>query len=161
MHVSKEIKEIWDKTDETQKPSMVIINNYVNSHLFEDLCEHLEKEFQSKPVLEYSKCSLQRGWNVKYKKAGHTLCTLYPMAGYFIALVVISNHEQDEIELGLPAFTEYVQQLYHDTKASMGQRWLMIHVINPEVLKDVKQCIRIRRDNHKKSPRRNDIGVAN
>ncbi len=151
MHVSEEMTGSWDKIDETQKPSMTIIRTFVKSHLFEELCEHVEKKFQCKPVLEYSKCSLQRGWNVKYKKAGHTLCTLYPMSGYFIALVVVSIHEQDEIELELPAFTEYVQQLYYNTKSSMGQRWLMVHVTEHAVLEDVKQCIRIRRRNHKKS----------
>ena len=159
MHVREEVKESWDKTDETQKPSMAIIHTYVNNILFEDLCEHLEKEYQSKPVLEYSKCSLQRGWNVKYKKAGRTLCTLYPMSGYFIALVVINVHEQDEFELVLPTFTEYVQQLYYDTNAGMGQRWLMLHVTEHTVLEDVKQCIRIRRGNQKKSSGHNGRGM--
>ncbi len=34
--------------------------------------------------LEYSKCSLKPGWNVKYKKSGKALCALYPMEDYFI-----------------------------------------------------------------------------
>jgi AraC family transcriptional regulator len=124
---------------------MANINAYVNSSLFESLCKHVETEYQSKPVMEYSRCSLQYGWNVKYKKAGRTLCTLYPMEGYFIALIVIGGREQTETELMLPFCTEYLQQLYHETKTGMGQKWLMINVKNDAVPEDVKHCIAIRR----------------
>lgn len=135
----------WDKTNGTQKPDLETVSAYVKSPLFDCLCKHVETEYQSKPVLEYSRCSLQYGWNVKYKKAGRTLCTLYPMEGYYIALIVIGDREQTETELMLPFFTEYLQNLYHETKPGMGQRWLMIGVTDDAVLEDVKQCIAIRR----------------
>lgn len=144
-HRMLKMKERWDKTNGTHKPSLTTISSYVNSPLFDDLCKHLETEYQSKPLLEYSRCSMQYGWNVKYKKAGRTLCTLYPMEGYFIALSVIGEREMTELELMLPYFTEYFQQLYHETKTGMGQKWLMINVTDVEVLEDVKQCIAIRR----------------
>lgn len=142
-------KETWDKTNGTQKPSLATISAYVKSPLFDCLCKHVETEYQSKPVLEYSRCSLQYGWNVKYKKAGRTLCTLYPMEGYYIALIVIGDREKTETELMLPFFTEYLQQLYHKTKTGMGQKWLMINVTDNAVLEDVKQCIAIRRGKKK------------
>lgn len=144
------IKESWDKTNGTQKPSLATISAYVKSPLFDCLCKHVEAEYQSKPVLEYSKCSMQYGWNVKYKKAGRTLCTLYPMEGYFIALIVIGDREQTEAELMLPFCTEYLQQLYRETKTGMGQKWLMIDVTDNAVLEDVKRCIAIRRGKKKK-----------
>lgn len=143
------MKETWDKNNGTQKPSLATISAYVKSPLFERLCIHVEAEYQSKPVLEYSKCSMQYGWNVKYKKAGRTLCTLYPMEGYFIALIVIGEREQTETELRLPFFTEYLQQMYHETKTGMGQKWLMINVTDDAVLEDVMQCIAIRRGKKK------------
>jgi AraC family transcriptional regulator len=144
------IKETWDKTNGTQKPSLAAISAYVKCPLFDSLCKHVEIEYQSKPVLVYSKCSMQYGWNVKYKKAGRTLCTLYPMEGYFIALVVIGDREQTETELMLPFCTEYLQQLYQETKTGMGQKWLMINVTDDAVLEDVKRCIAIRRSKKKK-----------
>ncbi len=144
-------KELWDKTNGAQKPTITTISSYVNSPLFDELCKHLETEYQSKPLLEYSRCSMQYGWNVKYKKAGRTLCTLYPMGGYFIALVVIGDREMTELELMLPYFTEYFQQLYYETKTGMGQKWLMLNVTDEGVLVDVKQCIAIRRGKKKKS----------
>lgn len=140
----------WDKTNGTLKPSLATISTYVKSPLFDSLCKHVETEYQSRPVLEYSRCSLQYGWNVKYKKAGRTLCTLYPMEGYYIALIIIGDREQTETESRLPFFTEYLQKLYHETKPGMGQRWLMISVTDEAVLEDVKKCIAIRRGEKKK-----------
>ncbi len=144
------LPETWDKTDGTQEPTLKIISAHVNSPLWERLCKHVEEQYQIKPVLEYSRCSLQQGWNVKYKKAGRTLCTLYPMEGYYIALVVVGERERAETELALPFFTEYLQQLYRETKTGMGQKWLMINVTDDAVLEDVKQCIAIRRGIKKK-----------
>ena len=141
--------ETWDKTNGLQKPSLTTISVYVNNPLFDELCRHLETEHQSKSVVEFSRCSMQYGWNVKYKKAGRSLCTLYPMEGYFIALIVIGERELPETELILSSFTKYFQQLFYETKTGMGQKWLMINVTEDAVLEDVKQCIAIRRGKRK------------
>lgn len=136
--------EIWDKYGREREPSPETISAYVNNALWERLCMHIEEEYQAKPVLEYSGCSMP-GWNVKYKKAGRSLCTLYPMEGYFIALVVIGEREREETELLLPTFTEYLQRLYNETKCGMGQRWLIIEVRDEAVLDDLERLISIRR----------------
>ncbi len=149
-HGELKIRETWNKTNGTQKPTLTTISAYVDSPLFEQLCNHMETEYQSKPVFEYSKCSMQYGWNMKYKKAGRTLCTIYPMDGYFIALIVMGNREMIETELMLPFFTEYFQKLYRETKTGMNQKWLMISVTDDTILEDVKQCIAIRRGKRKK-----------
>ncbi len=138
-------KEVWDKVNPIQKPSCDTISHYVNNPLWSELCLFLETEYQCRPELEYSKCSLQKGWNVKYKKSGRSLCTLYPMNGYFTVLIVISEKERMEAELMLPFCSEYLQQLYKDTKTGMGQKWLMIDVRDGAVLAEVKDLIAIRR----------------
>ena len=130
--------------DRTLTPSMEAIGCYVNNPLWELLCGHVEEQYLVRPHIEYSGCSMQPGWNVKYRKAGRTLCTLYPLEGYFIALVVIGEREREDTEAALPRFTPYLQQLYSETAAGMGQKWLMIRVDDDAILEDVKQCIALR-----------------
>jgi AraC family transcriptional regulator len=137
-------RPVWDLTDGTRIPSMETISAHVNNPLWGRLRETIELTYQSKPVLEYSRCSMQFGWNVKYKKAGRSLCTLYPMEGSFIALVVIGHRERDEFELALPSFTPYTQELYRETRLGMDQKWLIFHVTEDAVLEDVIRCIAIR-----------------
>ena len=94
--------------------------------------------------MSYSKCAAQPGWNIKYQKSGKSLCTLYPMEGYFIGLVVVGAKEEEEVEMALGTFTPYVQELYRKSSFSCGGRWLMIEVKNISVLQDIKSLIAIR-----------------
>ncbi len=146
----------WDKDNSWFKPSMETVDAYVGNDLWQQMCDHLETNYQSSPVLEFSKCSAQHGWNVKYKKSGRSLCTLYPQLGYFIALIVVGPREVAEFEMGLPLFSEYLQDLYHKTRSGMGQKWLMIEVRDAATLEDVKQCLTIRKGKKEKQGERND-----
>ena len=130
---------------EGNQPTAGQIGNYIASPLWEDLNGFLMESYQVKPSYVYSGCSGQPGWNVKYQKAGRSLCTLYPMQGFFIALVVIGNKEQDETELFLTTFSDHVQSLYRTAAPVMGGRWVMIHVTDERVLDDVKRLVQIRR----------------
>lgn len=127
------------------QPAARQISDYISNPLWEKLCGFLKESYDVEPSYAYSGCSGQQGWNVKYQKAGRSLCTLYPMQGFFIALVVIGNKEEHETELLLPTFSGHVQSLYTSAASVMGGRWLMIHVTDENILEDVKRLIQIRR----------------
>ncbi len=128
-----------------RQPTPRETEEFISSPFWGELNEFLQQSYGVSPSYSYSTCSGQPGWNVKYQKAGRSLCTLYPMAGYFIALVVIGGKEQLEAETLLPTCTEHVQKLFAgEYHPSMG-RWLMINVTSPEVLEDVKRLIQTRR----------------
>lgn len=128
-----------------RQPGEAEISAYIANPLWEDINEFLKTGYGVNPEYSYSSCSGQPGWNVKYKKAGRSLCTLYPMAGFYIALVTIGTKEQSETELAMPMCTPYIQQLFAATPYSAMGRWLMIHVTDEDILEDVKQLIQIRR----------------
>lgn len=137
----------WSKEFSMEiKPDPQQISAFIDNPLWEEMNEFLKNNYSVSPDYSYSRCSAQPGWNVKYKKGGKSLCTLYPMDGYFIALVVVGSKEVSEVEMILPSCTEYVQELYKNTDSvpSMGM-WLMINVTDSEILEDVKNLIQIRR----------------
>jgi hypothetical protein len=113
---------------------------------WDELTGYIEETYRVKPQIDYSTCSAQPGWNVKYKKSGKSLCTLYPMAGYFIALVVVGSKEEKEVSIGMDAelFTTYIKELYGKTVYSAMGRWLMIEVKDKAVLNDIKYLLTIR-----------------
>ena len=128
-----------------RQPGEAEIAAYIASPLWDDLNRFLSENYQVHPSCGYSACSGQPGWNVKYRKAGRSLCTLYPMPGYFIALVVIGGKEEAEARLALPACDPYTRRLFEDSVSMAGGRWLMISVTNERVLEDVKRLIQLRR----------------
>jgi len=88
---------------------------------------------------------MQAGWNIKYKKSGKSLCTLYPMEGYFIALVVVGGRELTEAELLMPLCSDYVQTVFKNTKTGNGQKWLMLEVRDSQIMENVFRLINLRK----------------
>ncbi len=129
---------------QSNPPSLDDIGDYVDRPRWKTINYFLSSTYQTEPEFSYSKCSMQPGWNVKYKKSGKSLCTLYPMEGYFIALVVIGSKETEEAEMILPSCSEYTQALYQNSTFSCGGRWLMIHVTEDKILDDVLKLIQTR-----------------
>lgn len=125
-------------------PALDNISEYVNNELWQELNAFLQSTYHIQPKLAYSRCSMQPGWNVKYQKSGKSLCTLYPMKGYFIALVVIGNKEMHEAELLMPLCNKYIQALFQKADFSTGGRWLMVNVTDRPILDDVVSLIQIR-----------------
>jgi hypothetical protein len=133
----------WNELfNEHLTPSWKDIKGYIGAAEanWNDLTEYIENTYEAKPKTEYSRCSLQPGWNVKYKKNGKALCTLYPMEDYFLALVVIGPKEQDEAEAAMEAgvFSPYVVELYRKTSVSAMGSWLMMEVKDNTILNDIK-----------------------
>lgn len=134
---------MFDKLDKTITPDMEMISAYVRSSVWDQLINHIETTYNVSPKLEYSRCSVP-GWNVKYRKKGKSLCTLYPMENYFICLIVINDKQKDLFESQLNSFSQYTQDLYHTTQSGMGQKWLMMEVEDEYMLEDIKRCFTIR-----------------
>lgn len=136
---------MWNEIfSEKEMPNFIQIKQYINNSLWEEMIEFIEDTYKVEPLVSYSGCSMQSGWNVKYKKSGKALCTLYPMKGYFICLIVIGNKEVEKTEMILPSFSEYIQQLYQEVRFSCGGKWLMINVTSKKILEDTKDLIKIR-----------------
>ena len=126
-------------------PTWEQVTEYIGSPLWAEFNERIQSAYQIKPCMEYSRCSMQAGWNIKYKKGGKSLCTLYPMQGYFIALVVVGSHELTEAEFLMPQCSDYVQTVFKNTKTGNGQKWLMLDVRDRGIMDDGFRLINLRK----------------
>lgn len=137
--------ELWDAEHE---PSGSQTKEFVATPLWDALDNHLQHNYKVKPKLFYSGCSMDKGiwkgWNVKYKKSGKALCTLYPKQGYFLALVPVGLREMNEVELLMPLCTEYTQNLYQQTISGHHGKSLAFDVRNNSILDDMKKLIALR-----------------
>lgn len=133
--------EIYNKNNQ---PTLEQISDFINNSLWEKFNEQLQSIYQIQPKLSYSSCSMQAGWNLKYQKSGKALCTLYPMSGFFIALVVVGNNEMAEAELLIPTFSTYVKTVFQSAVFSAGGKWLMLKIADEKVLDDVIGLIKLR-----------------
>lgn len=136
----------WNLLYSNEKiPTLNQVGDYVDSPLWTEFNNRIQMCYQIEPNMEYSRCSMQRGWNIKYKKSGKSLCTLYPMSKYFIVLVVIGDKEMQEAEFLVQLCSSYVQDVFKNTKTGQGQKWLMIDVRDKRTIDDVFTLIGLRK----------------
>jgi len=129
------------------QPSMAQIQNHIMGDAgtrWRRLTSHLEQNVKSKPQITYSTCAGKPGWNVKYKKSGRALCTLYPESESFMALVVLGERDHEAFNASAPVYTEYTRDMYETCKPLGSAKWLMISVVSDEILDDILKLIHLK-----------------
>lgn len=101
----------------------------------------IQEKYRVLPKVTYSKCSAQKGWNVKYQKSSQSICTLYPEKQSFIILVVIKLELVDMIESMSSAYEPGVMEIVRTARPFNGTKWLMISVESDAILKSVKDLL--------------------
>ena len=135
-----------DLKDKQTRPTLEEIGQVVRNPIFTRFCDELKDTYQCTEAVEYSACSLEPGWNVKFKKAGKALCTIYPRELYVTVMVVVGRKEAPLVEAVLSECTPELQAIYHQTKEGNGQRWLMVDLEDAGgIYQDLLRLIQIRR----------------
>ncbi len=136
-----------DLQDKDYCPAMKEISEYVRNSVFTQFCTEIRDIYKCSEKTEYSSCSWKKGWNIKFRKAGKTLCTIYPEENYFTVMIVVGTKEKTRVEAILPECTAELSEIYHQTPEANGQRWLLIDLEDKDRLyEDVFRLIKIRRN---------------
>jgi hypothetical protein len=133
--------------DQTQTPDMQAMAQSIKGDAhgrWLELTTHIQDTYGAKPQIAYSKCSAKPGWNLKYKKSGKALCTLYPEPESFTALIVVALSDMDRYDLIRPVFSSSMNALYDKTQLFNNTKWLMIPVTDDAALEDVKKLLQFK-----------------
>ena len=86
-----------DLKDRNYCPTLEEIGTYVNNPVFRKFCSEIQADYKCSAKIEYSSCSWEPGWNIKFKKSGKALCTIYPRESYFTAMLVVGRAEKEPL----------------------------------------------------------------
>ena len=111
------------------------------AELWLEINAFIQKNFKAKPKIEYSPCQGKPGWNVKYKKSGKALCTLYPEPECLTALVVIDPLLAAGLDDSDITVHPWIIDLIHRTKLYLGKLWLMIPITDQDMLESLKRLL--------------------
>lgn len=135
-----------DIQDRWYCPSLEEIAGYINNPVFLQFCTDIKTKYNCTEKIEFSSCKMEFGWNIKFKKSGKSLCTIYPRERYFTILIVIGDKQREPVESILSACTEEMKCIYSETKTGNGQKWLMIDLKEVgRLYSDIARLIDIRR----------------
>nr|WP_317284015.1 DUF3788 domain-containing protein [uncultured Sellimonas sp.] len=136
-----------DIKNKSYVPSLDEIAEYIHNPIFLTFCDELKTKFNIKEQIDFSGCTMEYGWNVKFKKSGKGLCTIYPREDYFTVLVVVAKKQKEAVETILPDCSDRIKEIYHQTNEGNGQRWLMIDLEDQDqTYEDVLRLINIRKN---------------
>ena len=127
-----------------RQPSMEELDRYADNPLWPELRQYLKDTYGAEPRMDYSRCGLEPGWNVKFKKGSKALTTVYLRPGYVTAMVSIAPKDEAAVEGILLTCTEATRTLYQNTASSKMGRWLMLDLTSPELLEDIKALLTLR-----------------
>lgn len=133
--------------DQTRTPDMQAMAESIQEDArsrWLNLTTHIQDTYGAKPQITYSKCSAKPGWNLKYKKSGKALCTLYPEPESFTALIVVALSDMDRYDLIRPVFSSSMNALYDEAQLFNNTKWLMIPVTDDAALEDVKRLLQFK-----------------
>lgn len=135
----------WDVAwPQQMKPALSDIGAWINNPVFEEFLRWMEETYLVEPSVEFSRCSMDRGWNVKYKKGSRALCALYVRSGWFTAMVTLGAREAAGLGALLPTFSAPFRKLYEKTPPFNGGKWLVMDVKKPEQLEEVQRLIQMK-----------------
>lgn len=122
-------------------PMQEDVVSYINNQCFQMFHDYLTTDLKLKVKLEYSSCSLEKGWNIKYKKSGRNIIIVYPKSGFFRVLIALKiNHELDFLNECQP----YVKEVYENTDALNGSKWLIFDINDQNILGDIYSLIKFK-----------------
>lgn len=133
--------------DRSHEPTMEEIASYIKDcprRMWQDMTDFLKSDGRVKQQIAYSICSGKPGWNVKYKRGGKALCTLYPEKDCFIALIVLGQDNRDTFDIVRESYCGYITELYDKCTLFNGTKWLMINVTDEGILDDVKKLMALK-----------------
>lgn len=132
----------WDVAwPQQMKPTLSDIGEWIKNPLFEELADWMKETYQLEPSIEFSRCSMDKGWNIKYKKGSKALCALYVRSGWFTAMVTLGAKQVAELEVLLPTFSASFRKLYEKTPLFNGGKWLVVDVKKEKQLEEVQRLI--------------------
>ena len=73
-----------------RQPSMEELDRYADNPLWPEFRQYLKDAYGAEPRMDYSRCGLEPGWNVKFKKGSKALTTVYLRPGYVTAMVSVA-----------------------------------------------------------------------
>ncbi len=131
--------------DRSYCPALNEIEEYVGNPIFHQFCSEIKETYHIKEKIEFSSCSWEKGWNIKFKKSGKSLCVVYPREGYFTVLVVVGRKEKESVDAMITECFAELQEIYDQTKEGNGQKWLMIDLEDAgATYRDVMRLVEIR-----------------
>ena len=121
---------------------------------FEELLGFIYQNYEMEELWTAGKPTSNYHSELKYKRGGKTLITLYMRENYFLAQVILGKAERDKFEKARNGYSEVLQKIYDTTDTLHDGKWLGIKVYDNALIPDITSLLLLL----KRRPNRKDMG---
>lgn len=101
------------------------------------ITKQLTEHYEPKQVISYSGEKGYDGWNLKFRKYGGNILTVYIRDTYITVLIVVNEQDDDLVVPMMQVMSAEFQKQYQAVKPFRGSRWIMLDVVTEPVVEDV------------------------
>ena len=87
---------------------------------------------------------------LKFRRGGKTLFTLYIKDGYFTVLIIFGKAEREKFELIKSDYSDFICNYYDNSKTYHDGKWMFIDIKNDTYIEEIKKMIMIKRKPNRK-----------
>jgi predicted RNA-binding protein with PUA-like domain len=118
---------------------------------WEKLIEHIETNYEMDEVWYEGKPDSNYRNNVKLRRGGKTLITVYFRDGYFKVEITLGKTEREKYEQQQETFSDSFRKLYDNTQTLHDGKWLVCDVRDETPLDDIIRLLHIKRKSNRKA----------
>ena len=89
-------------------------------------------------------------FELKYRKSGKTIVTLYPKENMLTVLMIFGKRERGIFDTRRAEFSESMVERYDTTHQHHDGKWMFIDVVDANMVDDIKKMILIKKNPNKK-----------
>ena len=136
---------MFDKMNPKTRPSKEeLINIAKNNAVLKKLCAFIEAEMNAAHRIDHSTCPMAPGWNLKYKKGGRAVCTIYPGKDECGVMITLNRERLEAFRAMGKAFGKTLRNLEARTTPLNGAKWLSVNVVDEEGLAEAKKLLKLK-----------------
>lgn len=113
-----------------------------------ELCDRIDEKYDMDCI--WDKGFKEWIYELKYRRGGKTLCTLYAKEKAIGFWVILGKDERIKFEDSKGNFSNYVQNIYNETKTYHDGKWLMFEPTDNTFFDDFMELLAIKRKPNKK-----------
>lgn len=137
--------------DKNLIPSLELIHSHIGPQALEawlQLTRFADKNYDHQSEIIYG--GKNYGWNLRYRKGGKTLFSMFPEKDCFTVLLVLGQKEIGVYKDREDKFGESFKSVYESASQFHDGRWLWIKVHSVEGINDIEKMILIKKKPIKK-----------
>jgi len=116
-----------------------------------ELIGFINQNYEMEELWHEGNPSKNHYYELKFRRGGKTLITLYLREGYFITNIILGKAEREKFEQRSDEFSPKFREIYEEATTYHDGKWIFIDTYDNALISDMSKLLLIKRRPNRKS----------